>query len=263
MKISQTIGLFLIAAIVGVSCTKYQEIVEAEYPGQTLYMPAAVDPNSTNGIYMINSVATPGLAYRYVADVPGRKLHVPLAVYRSGVSASGSLSTALTTNTDTVMKLVASGKLPAGTQVLPADKFSLPTSITLADGVSAESFNVTIDLNFLLANLTSKFAIGVGISNNEKAAGKHTTTVALIDPAFLVPTANFTRTISGRTVTFANTSSNGVSYVWDYGDGTPVSTEKAAPHTYASAGTYTVSLIAVGALGDLNKATYTSSVVIP
>lgn len=46
------------------------------------------------------------------------------------------------------------------------------------------------------------------------------------------------------TVNFANTS-NGVSYIWDFGDGTPQSTVVAPSHTYNTAGTFDTKLIAI------------------
>ncbi len=53
-------------------------------------------------------------------------------------------------------------------------------------------------------------------------------------------------------VTFSNTTTNGVSYVWDFGDGTgPVTTNSLAalPHTYTARGTYTVTMTATHANG--------------
>jgi len=45
-------------------------------------------------------------------------------------------------------------------------------------------------------------------------------------------------------VQFANNSSNGATYVWDFGDGSPTSTAFAPSHTYTTAGHYTLKLIA-------------------
>ncbi len=47
------------------------------------------------------------------------------------------------------------------------------------------------------------------------------------------------------TVTFANSSSNGIGYVWDFGDGS-TSTLLSPTHTYTSLGVYTVTLITSG-----------------
>ncbi|MEL6661313.1 MAG: PKD domain-containing protein, partial [Bacteroidota bacterium] len=47
---------------------------------------------------------------------------------------------------------------------------------------------------------------------------------------------------NGGTVTFTNTSTNAFGFVWDFGDGTGPNFEENPVHTYANAGTYTVTL---------------------
>jgi gliding motility-associated-like protein len=50
------------------------------------------------------------------------------------------------------------------------------------------------------------------------------------------------------TVTFDNTSTNGASYVWDFGDNSPISTQfNPGPHTYSTPGVYTVHLTVTNA----------------
>lgn len=46
------------------------------------------------------------------------------------------------------------------------------------------------------------------------------------------------------TVNFSNTSNNGLSFVWNFGDGSPVVSSFDATHTFTAAGTYTVTLAA-------------------
>lgn len=264
MNFFKQIAAFSIIALLVASCSKYKEIGDTDfYPDQKVYLPAAVDGVSSNGIYQINSVAVPGQKYRYVADVPNKKLVLPLSVYRAGLGNNGALSVNILANTDTITKFLAAGKFPAGTELLPADKYTIGSSVTISDGAETADFTLTVDLNFLLANPTKKYAIGVGVTANGKGLGAASTAVILIDPAFLLPTASFTTTVGTRTVNFSNTSLNAATYSWDYGDGTPVSTDKATAHTYAAAGTYTIKLTVSGALGDFNKAVYSSSVVIP
>ncbi len=62
------------------------------------------------------------------------------------------------------------------------------------------------------------------------------------------PTSAFTRTISGNTVTFANTSTNATSWLWNFGDGN-TSTMQNPTHTYANSGSYTVTLQSTNTCG--------------
>jgi len=263
MKKLNFIAVLSFIVIAFVSCKKYNNIGDAPYPEQSVYMPAAIEGNSIGGIYRISSVAVLGQGFRYVADVPGKKLNIPLAAYRSGVNNRGSVPVSVSANTDTISKLIVAGKLPAGTELLPADKYTLTGNIIIADGKGYEDIILSVNQDFLLANLTKKFAIAVAVAITQKVPGRFATTIVFIDPTFLVPVANFTRTISTRTVNFSNTSVNANAWMWDYGDGTTVSTEKALPHVYANAGTYTITLTAAGALGDFNKSIFTSTVIIP
>lgn len=47
------------------------------------------------------------------------------------------------------------------------------------------------------------------------------------------------------TVDFDNLSTNADTFIWDFGDGTPTSTDPNPSHNYAASGTYTVTLIAI------------------
>lgn len=63
----------------------------------------------------------------------------------------------------------------------------------------------------------------------------------LIRKGYAPVDASFTATTSELTATFTNSSLNATSYAWDFGDGA-TSTEENPVHTYAEAGTYTVTL---------------------
>ena len=263
MKLIKILAPAAVIAVFTFSCTKYKEIGNATFSDQQIYMPAAVDGISTNGIYSINKVAVPGQVFRYTADVAGKKLNIPLGVYRSGANTKGAVNVTVSVNTDTANKMLAAGKFPAGTEVLTLGKYNIPSTVTISDGADYAGFVFGIDLDFLLANLTKKYAIGVSVSSADRKTSQYGTTVLLIDPAFLVPTAKFTTSFTTRTVGVSNTSLNASSSVWDFGDGTPTATGATPVHIYAAAGTYTIKLISSGALGDYNKATFTSTVVIP
>jgi PKD repeat protein len=51
------------------------------------------------------------------------------------------------------------------------------------------------------------------------------------------------------TVQFTDASTDATSWSWNFGDGTPVSTDQNPSHTYSSSGTYDVSLVASNAFG--------------
>jgi bacillolysin len=63
------------------------------------------------------------------------------------------------------------------------------------------------------------------------------------------------------TVTFSNTSLNGVDYVWDFGDGS-TSTETSPTHTYTTEGTFDVSLSADGGDCGEHDTLYTDAILI-
>lgn len=75
--------------------------------------------------------------------------------------------------------------------------------------------------------------------------------VAVLDPNLAL---GFTSMIdcNGGTVSFTNTSTDAFGYVWDFGDGSPLSYAENPVHTYAIAGMYTVTL---GILYDVSCAT--------
>jgi len=64
------------------------------------------------------------------------------------------------------------------------------------------------------------------------------------------PKASFTTNIKDLKVVFENTTTNGVFYQWDFGDGS-TSTETNPVHTYATDGDYLVKLSVVGGPGNL------------
>jgi len=62
--------------------------------------------------------------------------------------------------------------------------------------------------------------------------------------------ANTTTAYVGQSVEFAGFSNGVQSYAWDFGDGSPVSTDSKPVHNYTSAGSYTVSLTISSTAGN-------------
>jgi PKD repeat protein len=73
-------------------------------------------------------------------------------------------------------------------------------------------------------------------------------------------TADVTSGLAPLTVNFINLTTGATNYLWDFGDGN-TSTDKDASNTYASAGTYTVTLSAVGP-GGTNSLTKPGLIVV-
>ncbi|MCB0534839.1 MAG: PKD domain-containing protein [Saprospiraceae bacterium] len=81
------------------------------------------------------------------------------------------------------------------------------------------------------------------------AAGADTFTVMnLITATELIPSVGFTYAVNSLTVSFSNTSMNGTSYSWSFGDG-QTSTLQNPVHSYALPGTYTVELTIMNPCG--------------
>ncbi|MGF1637000.1 MAG: PKD domain-containing protein [Cyclobacteriaceae bacterium] len=69
------------------------------------------------------------------------------------------------------------------------------------------------------------------------------------EPTPAVADFTFVATEGTGSVVFTNTSTNGLQYLWDFGDNSEESTETSPTHVYAASGTYTVKLTALGESG--------------
>ncbi len=158
-------------ALAIVSC-EYEEYQDADYPEQLIYMPAAnYNPFEINDVEeKTDEHPTEGNIWRYEIDAGNGIFTVPLGVYRSGIDTKGSFGVDIAVNRDTITKLFAAGELDTATvKMLPTEEFTLPSSITMGDGVGFEPFYLDIDLDFLQENAPDmKYAIGVQISSDER-----------------------------------------------------------------------------------------------
>jgi PKD repeat protein len=262
-----------LAAVVGIStlifsCKKDDIVVDFNYPAATVGIAqaavATVGPGA-NGVYTI----TPKIydqTYRFIGDVATSKFNIPLGIIRSAVDLSGSVSVNVAANTDTVTKMITAAKLPAGTELLPSSAYTLPGSVSIESDAVSGSLTLAVDLNFLIANITKKYAVAVAISasKSDLVNPKLAIAVIYIDPtAVLVPVANFSNSVENafRKANFVNLSANGISYSWNFGDGSPAETKASPGHTYTSAGTYTISLTTTGITGT--PSVKTTNIVIP
>lgn len=265
---TRSIKLFM-ALVVGLtilSC-EYDDVVDYDFPGQKIYMPAAV-----KGVFTIDNVPsyydfhpTPGTAYRFKVDLNTKKLIVPLGVYRSGIDKGGNVPVTISLRNDTVATLLAASKIPAGTTVIPADKVQIPTAVEVKSGSEVETFDISIDLDYLKSVPNAIYGVAVGIESSKVTVNSlYKTTVVIINTKFLKPAADFVTKADAtvtKQITFTNKSTYGISYSWDFGDNS-TSTLTSPVHIYAAAGTYNVTLTTVGVTGDTDKSVKTVSLVV-
>lgn len=70
-----------------------------------------------------------------------------------------------------------------------------------------------------------------------------------LKPLAVVAATTPTSGCAPLTVSFVNTGSIGSNFIWDFGDGSPITTGGSVSHTYSIAGTYTLTLYAVDSIG--------------
>jgi uncharacterized membrane protein len=263
------------------ACNKNNSYIDTVYPDQSLYLAqaavATVGPGA-NGIYSLTP-NIPNQPQRFSIDVTNGKFNIPLGIIKAGVSTDGAYTIGINANADTINKLIAGGKFavpsdPAvTTELLPATAYMLPPSVDITNGSVNATFNVSVDLAFLTNSFNAtpkkRYAIAITISNSAKSAVVKTalaTSVILIDTRQVIPPMpSFSSYVAkdSRTAVFTNTTSNGVSYSWNYGDGSALETTLSPSHLYAAAGTYTVTLTATGIAGSGASVVKTGTVVIP
>jgi PKD repeat protein len=107
------------------------------------------------------------------------------------------------------------------------------------------------------------YSVTLTVTDNGGATNAKTASVTVSGPANVPPVANFTFTTSALTATFTDSSTDSdgtiASRAWNFGDSS-TSTTTSPSHTYAAAGTYSVSLTVTDNGGATN--TKTSSVTV-
>lgn len=255
--------LFMIATLA--SCDYETGIRDADYPAQVLYMPAAY----SNGRFIIDDITKvigelpfEGSIYRYKIDTGNRQFIVPLSVYRAGIDNKGEISVDISIDMDTVANL-NNNSSGYNLLLIPEDKITLPDKVIIKNKEEIGIFDLKIDLDFLLSKFADQnYGIGITISSKDREVNpKLATTVVIINARIMKPTSGFSYTINNKEVKFNNTATYAEEYVWDFGDSLS-STEKSPTHTYASPGTYKVSLTSTGITGIAENSVYTEEIII-
>ena len=95
------------------------------------------------------------------------------------------------------------------------------------------------------------YTTSVTISNTEDLVGSsNSVSFTLLGPtATITSPSPTTKLLTGETYTFTATTANGVSYLWNFGDGTTAATESAT-HAYSASGDYNISLTVTNPYGS-------------
>ena len=253
MKIKQKTlwGIFFLSMAVLSACSD-RTIVPMDYEEGRLYLPAAIYGN-----YNINALSqppltpnpTPGYAVRYTLNKDENQFEIPLAVYRGGISNNNQATVSISVFSDTIAQLIADENLPDTVQLLPAGKYTMPATVSLASGQTVAPFALDIDFDFLVQTSPALYALPVKIDCSDQPCNPSlSTAIIVIDSRMVKPAPSFSyETVRGDTksFTFHNLSQYVLDFSWDFGDG-QTSKDNDITHTYAQAGDYTVTLTASG-----------------
>lgn len=177
-------GIFALAALLPVFAGCATKIVDSSYPEQKLYLPAA----ARGEVYIIESVdthvaqtPTPGSTFTFTIDWAEGIFRVPLSLYRAGVSNDGNVSARIEDAGGKVTEYMADGTLPADTKPLNEAFYTMPGTVTVADGSSSSVFNIDFDLDYLLMNAPKyKFAVGLTVKSDDAAVNESLATLVIL-----------------------------------------------------------------------------------
>lgn len=244
----------------------------------TAHFNPLLDELKARSLALSNSPVRAEKRQKQVADLAIRTINLSTTSLRSDITAAGTVARTLAT----VFKSDFTNAIPANESPTALDSLLTGALLNLQTDVRGEA----TELSALIASLPAGTAKTRAQSSLNKAQGSlaligasttYSTWSRLLNEALRFALAgqttairaggtiggilaNFTVNVtSGQApllVTFANQSVNATSYVWNFGDGN-TSTDQQPSHTYANAGSYTVSLTAIG-LGGTNTLTRTS-----
>ena len=98
-----------------------------------------------------------------------------------------------------------------------------------------------------------------------KDSAGNTVTATKTIRVIIAPVAAFTLTQTDATVSVTNRSTQGfggLTYQWNFGDGSATSTAQNANHTYTQSGSYTITLVATDSLGNESSVSQNVTVTV-
>ncbi len=192
------------------------------------------------GSYTVKLVVTQGGCKDSIVKINYVVVQKIAANFSSNV-ISGCVGTAVTF-TDTSVPLSTSSTWNFGDGT-PTSTLLNPTHTYTAPGTYTVSLNATAN----------------GCSDSKVQSAY----ITIFPSPVVAFTANNTQSCKAPfTVIFTDQSTNGASWVWNFGDGTPTSSSQNPSHTYNASGTYSVTLTVTSAKGCVTTLVKTNYIII-
>lgn len=189
-NIKKLLGSCLIVFVI-TSC-EYKDIADAEYPNQTVYLPAA-----RQEVYKIEkSVTDSDAPVQYVLDKENSKVILLMSVYRAGINNKGSVIADIVSDAKAVSDLITSGDLTTihedGTSstpiLLPENKYTYAQTVEIKSGEETGSLEIMLDLPYLISYPHTRFAFAVKIADSNVSVNEKLATVIIdFNTKVLVP----------------------------------------------------------------------------
>ena len=257
--------LFLLFFVIGIvlSC-QYQEVGDAVYPSQKIYLPAAVSKiymlNDTNQWKVDKDMETSfPISFKYKLDLNEKKLIVPLGVYRSGVNNDRDIIVEFTVNNfniDSIMQeLIDAGAINSKTfDVIPNDVISFESEARIKDGESGVANDIKFDIPYILMQKDKFLVVGIQISSSDAEVTQELNRIIIvIDTEFVAPYPKFSYTIdkeNDKKFIFYNKSSSfAKSFIWKFDDEEIETNEHQVIYEFDSYKTHNISFTAIGITG--------------
>ncbi len=183
-------GLVLIlsvATLIFASCDT--KVVDAEYPDQRVYLPAAAATATENCIYTISqahinpgSTPTEGSPYQFVINEEEGLFSIPLSVYRSGITNDGKVDVTVWFDEDHLGQMYLDGYLSNDVEILDISFRRCPEAVRIRSGESLASFTIDLDLYYLMdqARYGKKFAFAVAIETADRQVNEDLDKVVIL-----------------------------------------------------------------------------------